>query len=77
MELHGSTKPKYFNNRTELDRSRSGKGGLMVMVRLTKEGEGRDVIWRYLTFVLLQAINGTFSSENISHPLVNPARGIP
>ena len=21
----------------------------MVMVRLTKEGEGRDVIWRYLT----------------------------
>lgn len=49
----------------------------MVMVRLTKEGEGRDVIWRYLTFVLLQAINGTFGSENISHPLVNPARGIP
>ena len=38
----------------------------MVMVRLTKEGEGRDVIWRYLTFVLLQAINGTFSLENIS-----------
>lgn len=38
------------------------------MVRLTKEGEGRDVIWRYLTFVLLQAINGTFSLENISKP---------
>lgn len=40
----------------------------MVMVRLTKEGEGRDVIWRYLTFVLLQAINGTFGLENISKP---------
>ena len=38
------------------------------MVRLTKEGEGRDVIWRYLTFVLLQAINRTFSLENISKP---------
>ena len=23
------------------------------MVRLTKEWEGRDVIWRYLTFVII------------------------
>lgn len=38
----------------------------MVMVRLIKGGEGKDVIWCYLIFVLLYVINGIFSLENIS-----------
>lgn len=42
MELHGSTKPKYFNNRTELDREEEvGKRGRNGNGKVDQRGGGK------------------------------------